>query len=1161
MPDQPDDASTPSPASDSPASDDGTPPRAASERVRLEVDILRDAYPEAEPTGDASPADEPEDNATDAEEGGASASDDEADTSSSSGAAAGGAGGLAVLVLALLFAAQPAGAQDTSVFARLGGGLLGVGNADVAVADIDGDGLGDVVITGDDAQDRPTTTLYLSDGTGVFDDARADLPAAQGGAVSMADIDGNGTIDLVLTGRDANGDGLTRVLLNDGTGRFTDAGASLPPVQGESLLADFDADGTTDLVLTGTDVNGDPTATLHLGDGTGGFTDAGASLTGVYEGALSAGDFNEDGHLDLLVSGLDDTFAPVAALYLGDGTGGFTVANADLTPVSGSASAGDLNGDGHLDLVLTGNDPQFDPVTILYWGDGTGGFTEAGAGLASVEDGASAVTDFDGDGALDVLVSGLDAGRDEYIVLYRGDGTGGFTESAVAIDVGQGRLAVGDVDGSGLPDIVFAGRGNATLYLNDGMGGFAETATSRLDLVDLEESAAATGDFNDDGRLDVIVAGFDPQPQRTTRLYLNDGAGAFSLANAGLPAIGDATLAVADFDEDGHPDLVLTGSDVSGDPLARLLLGDGAGGFTDASAGLTDVFGGSASVADFDEDGHLDLLLTGQDAGFNEITTLYLGDGAGGFTTAGAGLPGVVDGSSSVGDFDGDGHLDLVLTGQDAGFNERAVLYLGDGAGGFTDAGASLTGVRRSASSVGDFNEDGHLDLALSGEDASGDHVSTLYLGDGTGGFTVAGAGLTAVSSSGSEAADFDGDGALDLLLTGEVSRETATLYLGDGTGAFTATQAGLLGVDGGTAAGDLDGDAAPDLVLTGSDGRGRPTTTFYENLTVPAPPVASYARTLSDAGPHAFGPLGATLEVAGLQVPVNVAAARFDTPPDAAGSISDATVSAYRYVVRTATGRGLGDAITLRLDVGALPGVTAPSDVMVYVRRGVGAGAFTAAPTTYDAGADALVAELPFLGEIALGSNANALPVELTRFTAAVDEDAIMLRWVTGSETNNAGFTIEHRPPAEAAFAEVGFVDGAGTTTTPQRYRFRLDTDAPGTHRLRLRQVDTDGTAARSEAVEVHVGLETAYRLSEAAPNPVRQRAMLQLEVQTPQHVTARLYDVLGRRVATLHDGATRPAAPLRLTVNGTRLPSGVYFVRVVGEAFQATRRLTVVQ
>lgn len=884
MPDQPDDASTPSPESDD-AGARRAPDASASERVRLEVDILRDAFLEAEPTSDASPDADPAD-----ADGGATgevSSDDEAGESSSPGAARGGAGGLAVLVLALLFGAQPAGAQDTPVLARLGGGLVGVGNADVAVADVDGDGLRDVVITGDDAQDRPTTTLYLSDGTGVFDDARADLPAAQGGAVSVADVDGNGTIDLVLTGRDANGDGLTRVLLNDGTGQFTNAGASLPPVQGESLLADFDADGAVDLVLTGTDANGDPTATLYLGDG-----------------------------------------------------------------------------------------------------------------------------------------------------------TGAFTESAVAIDVGQGRLAVGDVDGSGTPDIVFAGRGNATLYLNDGTGGFVETATSRLDLVDLEESAAATGDFNDDGRLDVVVGRFDPQPQRTTRLYLNDGAGAFSLANAGLPAIGDATLAVGDFDEDDHPDLVLTGSDASSDPIARLALGDGAGGFTVAGAGLTDVFGGSASVADFDGDGHLDLLLTGQDAGFNEITTLYLGDGT----------------------------------------------------GGFTDAGASLTGVRRSATSVGDFDEDGHLDLVLSGEDPSGDNVSVLYLGDGTGGFAPAGAGLTAVSTSGAEAADFDGDGALDLLLTGEVSRETATLYRGDGTGAFTATQAGLLGVDGGTAAGDLDGDAAPDLVLTGADGRARPTTTFYENLTVPAAPVASYARTLSDAGPHAFGPLGATLEVVGLQVPVNMAAARFDSPPDAAG-------------------------------------------------------------------ADALVAEVPFLREIALGSAANALPVELTRFTAAADDGSIILRWATGSETNNAGFAVEHRPPAEAAFAEVGFVDGAGTTAASQRYRFRLNTDAPGTHLLRLRQVDTDGTAARSEAVEVHVGLEAAYRFSEAAPNPVRQRAILQLEVQTPQHVTARLYDVLSRRVATLRDGSARPAAPLRLTVNGARLPSGVYFVRVVGEAFQATRRLTVVQ
>jgi hypothetical protein len=197
-------------------------------------------------------------------------------------------------------------------------------------------------------------------------------------------------------------------------------------------------------------------------------------------------------------------------------------------------------------------------------------------------------------------------------------------------------------------------------------------------------------------------------------------------------------------------------------------------------------------------------------------------------------------------------------------------------------------------------------------------------------------------------------------------------------------------------------------------------------------------------------------------------------------------------------------------------------------------------------------------------------LPVELTALTATADgADGVVLAWRTASETNNAGFAVEHAAPrAEGmpadgtpedagGFTEVGFVEGAGTTTEAQTYRFRLAGLRAGTHRLRLRQVDFDGTPTVSPVVEVTLGLEAPYRLAPPAPNPFATRAEMALTVRTTQAVTVAAYDVLGRRVAVLHDGPLRAGQRTPLTLDGTRLASGVYLVRVTGETFATTARV----
>ncbi len=212
------------------------------------------------------------------------------------------------------------------------------------------------------------------------------------------------------------------------------------------------------------------------------------------------------------------------------------------------------------------------------------------------------------------------------------------------------------------------------------------------------------------------------------------------------------------------------------------------------------------------------------------------------------------------------------------------------------------------------------------------------------------------------------------------------------------------------------------------------------------------------------------------------------------------------------------------------------------------------AAPSPLRAKAD------PDSARFTLTVQPNPLPVELAGFEATVSGQAARLTWTTAGETSNAGFHVKRRGPDANQFAPIGFVEGSGTTDQPQRYRFRTGPLDPGRHVFRLRQVDVGGRATRSDTVAVHVRLAEAAEVR-VAPNPVRVRTTVSLRVRAEQAVIVSLYDVLGRRVRTVHDGPMAPGREHTFRVDASGLSSGLYFLRADGEQFQRTRRLTVVR
>jgi hypothetical protein len=193
--------------------------------------------------------------------------------------------------------------------------------------------------------------------------------------------------------------------------------------------------------------------------------------------------------------------------------------------------------------------------------------------------------------------------------------------------------------------------------------------------------------------------------------------------------------------------------------------------------------------------------------------------------------------------------------------------------------------------------------------------------------------------------------------------------------------------------------------------------------------------------------------------------------------------------------------------------------------------------------------------------NSSGVLPVELSSFTGRVSGGHVALSWTTASETNNAGFAIERRED-DGTFAEIGFVAGAGTSAETQSYEFTdptvpFDADAVI---YRLRQVDLDGTISYSSPITVQLALPARAVLHPVAPNPVRSAATLRVSLPQAAEMSIAVYDLMGRRVATVVSGYVqegRTAFPL----NVDALASGTYFVRMVAGGDVHTQRLVVVR
>jgi hypothetical protein len=186
-------------------------------------------------------------------------------------------------------------------------------------------------------------------------------------------------------------------------------------------------------------------------------------------------------------------------------------------------------------------------------------------------------------------------------------------------------------------------------------------------------------------------------------------------------------------------------------------------------------------------------------------------------------------------------------------------------------------------------------------------------------------------------------------------------------------------------------------------------------------------------------------------------------------------------------------------------------------------------------------------------------LPVELVDFRAQRDGDRVRLLWQTVSEVSNAGFEVQYRAAGE--FAAVGFVEGRGSSQEAHSYSYDVPFSDPIVGDFRLRIVAIDGSFQYSPVIRVAHDLPQSIHLSQSFPNPFNPTTSMTLLVDVDQTVRVEVFDLTGRRLASLHDGLVRSGVPQEITFEASALPSGLYVIRAQGSSLSAMRTATLLK
>jgi hypothetical protein len=347
-------------------------------------------------------------------------------------------------------------------------------------------------------------------------------------------------------------------------------------------------------------------------------------------------------------------------------------------------------------------------------------------------DGDAVWGDLDDDDDQDILLTGRNNNITQ--TFYLRNNAGSFSLVTTAMPGTEfGALALADIDLDDDLDVFLTGQtglqngqkvGVARIYANNGSGSF----TQRHALPNLYRSSGDWGDYDRDGDLDLLVCGFQTGGNGYGALYRNDGSAFIEMTAINVPDVGDCTVRFGDYNEDEYPDFVILGKTTDADAitaLTQVFRNNGNGGFVSLPT-LGGLWSGSADWFDLENDGDLDLLVTGNVGSLDQpdpVTRLYRFNGS--FNLLTTTLPGVWQSSTAWGDYDNDGDLDLLLNGLTK-TQHLTRVYLNAGGGSFSDANAGLRSGTGGSVAWGHLDSNRSLDLVLTGIENTDTTISTF---------------------------------------------------------------------------------------------------------------------------------------------------------------------------------------------------------------------------------------------------------------------------------------------------------------------------------------------------------------------------------------------------------------------------------------------------
>ena len=333
--------------------------------------------------------------------------------------------------------------------------------------------------------------------------------------------------------------------------------------------------------------------------------------------------------------------------------------------------------------------------------------------------------DYDKDGDLDIAVCG-DSALIPRTYVYRNDNGFFFNTGFVIPQLTSGSVEWGDADNDGWLDLLITGKDaseNTKAYIVSNTNGVLSTNPVPLPFA-VSYGQAHWGDFDNDGRLDILMAG-----NFSSKILHNKGNLDFSAIAAPLPLVNDASCNWVDYNNDGQPDVFVCGHVDVGD--VSVLFRNDHGTFTPVSvmpSGITGMSYGNSRWADLDQDGDMDLLISGVDTVVGYIL-IYENKGNDVFEKIDNYTFNSFATNMDVADYDNDGKPDFIVTGKlhSCGGSAITLLYHNEGGMMFNNFYTDITGIAAGGTAFADYNNDGFTDLLLSGTDNNDLTATRLY--------------------------------------------------------------------------------------------------------------------------------------------------------------------------------------------------------------------------------------------------------------------------------------------------------------------------------------------------------------------------------------------------------------------------------------------------